>query len=52
MKIWNPVSRFVFIIWKYILQFLHFIGKYLEKAWTVLKNKYHQFKSKQEKNNK
>ena len=52
MKIWNPVSRFVFIIWKYILQFLHFIGKYLEKVWTVLKNKYHQFKSKQEKNNK
>ena len=50
MKIWNPVSRIVLIIWKYILQFLRIIEKYMVKAWTVLKNKYHEFKSKQEKN--
>lgn len=50
MKIWNPFSRFVLIIWKYILQFLHSIEKYVAKAWTILKNKYHQLKSKQEKN--
>ena len=50
MKIWTPISKIVLIIWKYILQVRHFIGKYVEKVWTVLKNKYHQFKTKQEKN--
>ena len=50
MKIWTPISKIVMIIWKYILQVLHFIGKYVKKVWTVLKNKYYQFKTRQEKN--
>ena len=50
MKIWTPISKIVMIIWEYILQVLHFIGKYVKKVWTVLKNKYYQFKTRQEKN--
>lgn len=49
MKIWNPFSHLVLLIWKYLLKFLQIVWEYIKQAWRVLKDRYHQIKTKQEK---
>ena len=49
MKIWNPFSHLVLLIWKYLLKFLQIVWEYIKQAWRILKDRYHQIKTKQEK---
>ena len=49
MKIWNPFSHLVLLIWKYLLKFLQIVWEYIKRAWRILKDRYHQIKTKQEK---